>query len=113
MNSVLTSIKKLLGIPEEYDAFDMDVIMHINSVLMILGQMGVIAKGKKITDASDSWSSIVDDISQIESIKSYVYMKVRLLFDPPTNSGAVTAMENLVKELEYRLYVERDEIGKP
>lgn len=65
MNSVLTSIKKLLGIPEEYDAFDMDVIMHINSVLMILGQMGVIAKGKKITDASDmeSWHASNQRIS--------------------------------------------------
>ena len=84
MDSILTSVKKLLGLTEEYTAFDTDLIMHINSVLMILRQMGVgPQEGFGIVDATATWSDFCKNKADIEAVKSYVAMKVRLLFDPP------------------------------
>lgn len=111
MNSVLTSIKKLLGIHEDVTDFDVDLIMHINSVLMILTQMGVLGKNHSISSKEDVWDDIVVDIEEIEAIRTYVAMKVRTMFDPPTNSAAMTALNEVIKELEYRLYISRDSIG--
>ena len=106
MDSILTSVKKLLGLTEEYTAFDPDLIMHINSVLMILRQMGVgPEKGFSISDATATWSDFMADCSDIEAVKSYVALKVRLLFDPPQSSSTMEATKNLISELEWRLYV--------
>ena len=100
MDSILTSVKKLLGLTEEYTAFDADLIMHINSVLMILRQMGVgPQEGFGISDATATWS---------EAVKSYVALKVKMLFDPPQSSSTMEATKNLISELEWRLYAECD-----
>ena len=106
MDSILTSVKKLLGLTEAYTAFDPDLIMHINSVLMILRQMGVgPAEGFAIRDAAATWSDFMADCPDIEAVRSYVALKVRLLFDPPQSSSMMEATKNLIGELEWRLYV--------
>lgn len=109
MESILTSIKKLLGIAEEYTHFDSDITMHINSVLMILNQMGVgPEEGFFIEDASATWEEFVSDIAKIQAVKSYVYLKVKLLFDPPLSSAVMEATNRLISELEFRLNVAVD-----
>lgn len=109
MESILTSIKKLLGIAEEHTSFDADIIMHINSVFTVLTQLGVgPSRGFYISDSLPIWSDFVnrDDLPDgisYESVKSYMYMKVKLLFDPPA-SGTVTETYNrLINEFEWRL----------
>ena len=111
MESILTSIKKLLGIDEGYDIFDSDLIFHINSVLMILTQMGIgPAKGFLIEGEDAEWSDFIDDSTEIEAVKSYVYMKVKLIFDPPQSSAVIESMKQLINELEWRLNVAVDPI---
>lgn len=111
MESILTSIKKLLGIDENYDIFDPDLIFHINSVLMILTQMGVgPANGFLIEGEDAEWSDFIDDSTEIEAVKSYVYMKVKLIFDPPQSSAVIESMKQLINELEWRLNVAVDPI---
>ena len=107
MESILTSIKKLLGIAESYKNFDTDIIIHINSALMVLNQLGVgPSQGFSIKDETNTWSEFIpEDRYDMESIKSYVYMKVRLLFDPPASSAAITSMEKLISEFEFRINV--------
>lgn len=103
MESILTSIKKLLGIAEEYTHFDQDIIMHINSALFTLTQLGVgPSAGFSIDDAENVWDDFVD-VSRIEAVKTYVYLNVRLVFDPPTSSTVIDAMDRRLKELEWRL----------
>ena len=104
--SILTSIKKLLGIAEEDESFDMDIIAHINSVFAILRQLGVgPTAGFAITGDIETWSQIDSNDQKIAMVKSYMYQKVRLLFDPPTNSSHLQAMQNSVNEFEWRLNV--------
>ena len=104
MDSILISIKKLLGITEDYEHFDPDIIMHINSVFSILTQLGVgSADGFSITGAGETWSDYIQDEKKLEMVKSYIYQKVRLLFDPPTSSALMEAANNAVAELEWRL----------
>lgn len=105
MDSILTSIKKLLGIAEEYDHFDADLIMHINSVFMILTQMGVGPKeGFVITGPYEVWTSFLPETGpKLEAVKSYVYLKTRLLFDPPTASAVMDATKSMINEFEWRL----------
>ena len=108
MDSILTSIKKLLGIAEDYTQFDTDIIIHINSVLMILTQLGVGPEnGFAIEDETTSWSDFIPDstTAKIEAVKSYVYLKVRLLFDPPQSSAVIESINRLISELEWRINV--------
>ncbi len=106
MDSILTSIKKLLGITEEYEHFDQDIIIHINTALMILTQLGVgPSEGFFIKDKYALWSDFIPDVKTLEAVKSYIYLKVRMLFDPPTSSSLMNAMEQNMKELEWRLNV--------
>lgn len=109
MESILTSIKKLLGITAEYTHFDTDLIVHINSVLMVLNQLGV---GPEecffIEDESSSWADFLGDNTNIELVKTYVYLKVKLLFDPPLSSAAVESTNRLISEFEWRLNVAVD-----
>ena len=103
-DSILTSVKKLLGITEECTDFDADIIMHINSALMILTQIGVgPSEGFFIEDKTDFWDDFIDDIEQLEAVKTYVYMRVRLMFDPPSSSAVMEAMNRTISELEWRL----------
>ena len=107
--SILTSIKKLLGVPEDYEHFDMDITMHINSVFVILNQLGVgPSDGFSITDKTASWSDFISDNKKLEAVKSYVYMKVRLLFDPPMSSSVMECMNRMISEMESRLNSEAE-----
>ena len=106
MESILTSIKKLLGIDEEYTQFDSDIIMHINSVFLNLTQLGVgPSEGYQIKDNSDTWEDFIGDSNQLQAVKSYVYLKVKLLFDPPLSSSVTESMNRMISELEWRLNV--------
>lgn len=111
MESILTSIKKMLGIAEEYTHFDADLIMHINSVFAILTQIGVgPAEGFSIEDDTDVWTDFIQDNKRLESVKSYTYMKVKLLFDPPLSSSVIESMNRIISELEWRIQVAADPV---
>ena len=109
MESILTSIKKLLGIEEEYTQFDADIIMHINTVFLNLTQLGVGPdEGFFIEDDVAIWEDFIGDSSQLQAVKTYVYLKVKLLFDPPLSSSVIESMNRMVSELEWRLNVAVD-----
>ena len=102
--SILITIKKTLGIDSSYEAFDTDILMHINSVLATLNQLGVGPEdGFQIEDNTATWESLLGTDPRLNNIKSYVYLKVRLRFDPPSTSFAIKAVEDLARELEYRI----------
>lgn len=106
MDSILVSIKKLLGISEEYTQFDDDIIMHINSAFLNLAQLGVgPEEGFFIEDDSSDWDDFVDieNNAQLQAIKTYMYLKVKLLFDPPLSSAVIESTNRMISELEWRL----------
>lgn len=108
MESILTSIKKLLGIDEAYEHFDTDIIIHINTVLMALTQIGVgPSEGFIIKDKTSVWTEFVPE-KKAEAAKTYVYLKVKLIFDPPSSSAVIEAYERTCDELEWRLNVNAD-----
>lgn len=112
MESILTSIKKLLGIAEECDSFDADLIMHINSVFFVLNQLGVgPSEGFSIKDKTAVWEDFTSGTST-ELVKSYVYLKVKLIFDPPAGSALIESINRQISEFEWRLNVAVDP-GKP
>ena len=109
MDSILTSVKKMLGITEDYEHFDADLIMHINSVFMILTQLGVgPSEGFSIEGKSDTWDDFISTGSNLEAVKSYVYLKVKLLFDPPLSSAVMESMNRMISGLEWMLNVSVD-----
>lgn len=110
MESILTSIKKLLGIMEDYSHFDIDIIMHINTVLsMNLRQLGVgPSTGFAIQGAGETWDDFLGSGEDYEAVKTYVYLKVRLLFDPPTASNVLEAIKSQIAEYEWRLNVQAE-----
>lgn len=112
-NGILTSVKKLLGIAEEYKHFDEDIIVHINSVFMILTQLGVgPSMGFSIHDESAVWTDFIGEGDKnFQSVKTYVYMKVKLIFDPPLSSAVLESMNRTISELEWRLNVAADTIN--
>ncbi len=104
MESILTSVKKMLGITEDYEHFDPELIMHINSVINVLAQLGVgPEEGCSISSEADEWSKLIGDTKLLELVKSYVYLKVKLLFDPPLASSTIEAYNRQIDELEYRI----------
>lgn len=109
MNSILTSVKKLLGITEDYTHFDNDLIMHINSVFTILNQLGVgPEEGFAIKGKGAKWTDFLPEGTMLELVKSYVGLKVRLMFDPPTSSALIEAINRQIAEFEWRLNVAVD-----
>ena len=109
MESILNSIKKNLGLHEEDTNFDADLIMHINSVFGILFQMGVGPKEPfSITGSSEQWNDFLADNFKINYVKSYMEKKVKLLFDPPLSSAVADSINNMIHELEWRLYSEEN-----
>lgn len=108
--SILISIKKLLGISDDYTQFDEDIIMHINTVFLNLNQLGVgPEEGFSIEDDSAEWSEFIGDSNaQLQAVKSYMYLKVKLLFDPPLSSSVIESMNRMIAELEFRLNVAVD-----
>lgn len=109
MESILNSIKKQLGIHEEYDHFDDQIVMHINSVFMILNQLGVgPEEGFWIEDDVAAWSDFLEDPTQLQIVKTYMGHKVRMMFDPPSNGTIANAMNAVIAELEWRLNIAVD-----
>ena len=109
MDSILGSIKKLLGITEVYDAFDKDLVMHINSVFFVLTQLGVgPAEGFTIQDETAVWDDFIPCGANLEALKTYVYLKVRMLFDPPQSSALSEVINRQISEFEWRLNVAAD-----
>lgn len=107
--SILASIKKMLGIDDTYDAFDIDVIVGINTALMSLQQIGVGPEdGLSISDRSAVWSSLHTNEKKTEAAKMYIYLKVKLSFDPPTSGFVVDAINKQLDELAWRLQVQTD-----
>lgn len=103
--SILTSVKKALGIDESYEAFDADITMHINSFLATLYQIGVGPEnGFQIEDKDATWDDLLGDDPRLNNVKTWLYSKVRLIFDPPATSFAIDAIKAVVTELEYRIY---------
>lgn len=104
--SILDSTKKVLGIDADYTAFDMDIIMHVNSALATLNQLGVgPEEGFSIEDNSAEWGDFLGDDPRLNQVKSYVYLKVRVVFDPPTSSFVLSAFQEQIKEHEWRINV--------
>lgn len=111
-DSILTSIKKLMGLTEEYDAFDQDILILINSVLFELEQIGVKAKdGFVLSDKTAVWSDYSDDDRLLNALKPYIYMKTKLTFDPPTSSGALDSMNRIIDRFEWRINLYADTGG--
>lgn len=110
--SILSSIKKILGIDANYTAFDDDIIMHINAAFNTLNQLGVgPERGFMIEDKNDVWGDFLQEDLYLNSVKTYVALRVRLIFDPPATSFAISAMQDQIKEFEWRLNVHREETG--
>lgn len=108
-SSILKTIKKLLNIPADYDAFDQDVITHINSSFFTLQQLGVIPEdGFEITSSSNTWAELLAGDKNLNGLKSYIYIRVRLLFDPPPTSYAIDSFKKQADEFEWRLQVQKD-----
>ena len=108
-DSILNSIKKVLGVSNEDDYFDADLIVHINSVFFTLRQLGVnFINNYYITDSTDTWSEYISNMNDCEAIKTYVCLKVRLLFDPPSNASLIDCINKQLSELEWRIMVALD-----
>ena len=110
-NSILVSTKKNLGIAADYTAFDDDIIMHINSVLATLNQLGVgAAGGFEISNSTAQWEDFLGTDKRLNSARTYVFLKTRLVFDPPATSYLITAVEKQIEELEWRISTFREEL---
>lgn len=108
-DSILNSVKKVLGISPADTAFDEDVLMHVNSAFSTLHQLGLGPdEGFFITDAEPKWDDFIEDRPHIQSVKTYVCLKVRIVFDPPTSSFVMNALQEQIKEHEVRLNIERE-----
>lgn len=110
MDSILTSVKKLIGIAEDDDAFDTDVIMHINSSFLVLSQLGVGPdEGFYINDDTAVWTDFIpNNMLLLNYVKTFVYLKAKLVFDPPSSSIAVQSMQEMVREHEWRIVHENE-----
>ena len=107
--SILTSIKKMLGVAEDYTEFDEDITTHINSVFLNLTQLGVgPEEGFMIEDDTAVWEDFIDDSIRLQAVKTYIYLKVKLLFDPPLSSSVTESFTRMIAELEWRLNVAVD-----
>lgn len=109
--SILKSIRKLVGAGESESPFDGDLIIHINTVLMALNQMGVGKSNFMITGESESWDDFLEHRTDLEGVKTYMSARVRMIFDPPTSSSTAEAYNDIIKELEWRLYVANNPVN--
>ena len=102
--SILNSVKKMLGLSTEYDYFDQDIIMHINTTFMVLTQLGIgPVNGFYIQDESATWDEFLGNEKNLEAVKTYIYLKVKLMFDPPLSNTVMECMKQNISELEWRL----------
>lgn len=113
-NSILSSTKKILGIGEAYTAFDLDILTHINATLAILNDLGIGPDPMIVVgDASTEWSELQLPDNQLSMVRTYVFLKVRMLFDPPSTSFHIEAMNKQIEQLEWRLNVIQEVIDHP
>lgn len=111
-DSILKNTKKILGIGEDYTAFDVDVLTHINSAFSTLNQLGLgPVDGFSVEDETTTWDTFLADDPKLNSVKTYVYLRVRLIFDPPATSYAIDSFKEQIKELEWRLNTNREATG--
>ena len=103
MDSILYTIKKMLGLEPDYRAFDAELTVFINNAFVILEQLGVGAEGFGISGEIETWDQFLADPTKLESAKTYVYIRTRLMFDPPSNSNLTKVLEDTARELEWRL----------
>lgn len=103
IESILDLIKKLLGVADDDNSFDADIITHINTNLMLLCQIGVGDKPFFITGSDEKWSDFLGEDELLESVKSYIYLKVKKIFDPPTNATVAQSMKESIDELEWHI----------
>jgi hypothetical protein len=102
--SILTSTKKVLGIDAEYQAYDVDIIMHINTVFANLQQIGVgPSAGFEIVDDKATWEDYIGTDTNLNAVKTYMFLRVKLVFDRPDTSFAIQAMQEQIQEQEWRL----------
>jgi hypothetical protein len=107
-DSILLTIKKLLGLTPDYTSFDMDIIININTFLGVLNQLGV-GNSTRITDESTTWQDFLGDhTAQLDEVITYVYLRVQMVFDPPSSSLVAEAKKELIKELGFRINVKVD-----
>ena len=106
--SILVSIKKLIGLAPEDESFDIDLITHINSAIDVLKQLGIDSNGFYVEDDSASWSDYLPSDKNLQTVKTYIYMKVRKWFDPPQNGTIMQALDSSIAELEWRINVTVD-----
>lgn len=107
--SILNNIKKLLGIAEDYTEFDTDIIILINSAISVLNQLGLGSDDTfSITGSTETWSDLLGEHKDLEMVKNYIYLKVRVVFDPPSQSYVLSAYNEQIKELEWRINVAVD-----
>jgi hypothetical protein len=107
--SILDKTKKALGLAPDDTSFDVDIIIHINSTFATLFQLGVgPVEPFFIEDNTSNWEEFIGDRTDLNSVKSYMYLKVRVLFDPPTTSFALESFNKMIQEYEWRLNVQAD-----
>ena len=105
-SSILNTVKKYCGLGEDYNTFDQDILVLINGAILDLSQNGIgPSSGFNVVDKSATWEDFIGDSSQLQAVKSYVYLKVKLLFDPPLSSSVIESMNRMIAELEWRLNV--------
>lgn len=109
MDSILLTIRRMLGVEDEYDGFDAELIVHINTAFMSLMQLGVgSSTGFSITDETDVWDDFLSTATDLHAVKTYIYMKVRMVWDPPTVGGVLDSFNRQISELEWRLTLQVD-----
>lgn len=114
MSSILEDTKKSLGLAADYTPFDADIVMHINSVLADLTQLGVGPEaGFEISGSAEAWASFIADEPRLNSVKSYLFLRVKMLFDPPGTGYVLTSMEKMLEKAEWRINMAREEIDHP
>lgn len=101
--SILVSTKEILGLDADDDAFDLDIMTHINTAFSVLYQMGVVSSAVTVTKATDTWASLSLSAEILNMVRSYIFLKTQFLWDPPTTSFLIKAREDQIGELEYRL----------
>lgn len=110
MEGILDNIKQMLGIHEEDASFDRELVLHVNSVMLLLAQLGIeSSNGYLVIDVNTRWSELIGERKDLELVKAYIYLRIRLLFDPPQNSFLVDNIKKQCEEFEWRLNVQSSE----
>lgn len=114
-NSIIDDIKLALGVPVENAEFDAEIIMHINSVIAELVQLGVgdQAVGYSVVNSQDTWDELISTEKRLNHVKSFMFLKVKMLFDPPTIGYVLTAIEHQIEQAQWRVMVAQDDIIDP